>query len=641
MGQVESDLRGPPRLPSPQVEPQPSSSMGQKLRLAWPVRRKKTLEPASALASPVSAQPKLKDQMFSPQTISPQPSLSSSPSSSAHSHDDQGRARNRTSAKQMASQFASNALMAMKGKLNASTTSVATPASPAFEAQTPPPLPPKPLATRLSTSSQSSVSTEARKHNEVDVRTVSPGPPASDSLEKPHSTEARSEVLTGEHNAPATQLAMDAESNELKVDNSTPTSEIPRAHSIRKRERKGEEEKANADDWRKSDSTLRTVRLIGPGGGMPVGARTPRPLSLAESTNSGNTVQPGNIVGTNANKRLSALIMDADFGMPEVDSEDDDDEVLVPRNFGIDLGKSSSNVPPQNGWKPPPAQQFRPHIPSVGNQGSPQSSPCPSPVPGKISKLVKAARRGSNSFTGRFSPSPRRGDKTHENPYLDSDHDRCSQWGRNQRLFRLPPWMVSLQRARPTTSVTSSPSQSSKDSSSLASSAFDQYSYSSADPPRTCQSEVVNALELHPWVSSAKASESSTSLSASTTSSSSHGNAYVRTEKAKGSSDVLQREYFDGDDNFAEARGSSESCSFNTAERSSPDRRQLNERFRRFCEGIWEEEQLTSWVRRSAEVRPTSPVLGLARKTGVPSSFHLVSTSQDILRGRSTSGQHT
>ncbi len=56
MGQVQSDLRGPPRLPSPQVEPQPSSSMSQKLRLAWPVRRKKTLEPASALASPVSAQ---------------------------------------------------------------------------------------------------------------------------------------------------------------------------------------------------------------------------------------------------------------------------------------------------------------------------------------------------------------------------------------------------------------------------------------------------------------------------------------------------------------------------------------------------------------------------------------------------------
>ncbi len=194
-----------------------------------------------------------------------------------------------------------------------------------------------------------------------------------------------SEVLTGEHNAPATQLAMDAESNELKVDNSTPTSEIPRAHSIRKRERKGEEEKANADDWRKSDSTLRTVRLIGPGGGMPVGARTPRPLSLAESTNSGNTVQPGNIVGTNANKRLSALIMDADFGMPEVDSEDDDDEVLVPPHFGIDLGKSSSNVPSPELVETSSSAAI-PSTNSIRRQSgspSPQSSPCPISCSGK------------------------------------------------------------------------------------------------------------------------------------------------------------------------------------------------------------------------------------------------------------------
>ncbi len=115
--------------------------------------------------------------------------------------------RNKTSAKQMASQFASNALMAMKGKLNAYTTSVATLAFPDFEAQTPLTSPPKPLATRLSTSSQNSVSTEMRERSEGDIRTASPGPSASGSLEKEHIT-ARSGVSTGGHNAPTTQPPM-------------------------------------------------------------------------------------------------------------------------------------------------------------------------------------------------------------------------------------------------------------------------------------------------------------------------------------------------------------------------------------------------------------------------------------------------
>lgn len=534
MGQVQSEVRGPSPSPSPQVESQPSSSMGQKLRLAWPVRRRKTLEPASALASPVSVQPKLKDQFPSPPSVSPQPSLSSSPSSSAHSHDDQGRVKNRTSAKQMASQFASNALMAMKGKRNASTTSVSMPASPALEAQNPPPLPPKPMASRLSTSSQRSASTEAREHSEAEERTEISDHPTLITPEKELITEVRSEVQHTEHNATSSsQLPVDMEVTESgKVDNTTPTGEMSRAQSIRKRERKGDEEKANADDWRKSDSTLRTVRLVGPGG-MPVGARTPRPLSLAESTNSGSTVQATNIIGANAGKRLSALIMDADFGMPEVDSEDDDDEVLVPRNFGIDLGRKSSDVQPPAQSETTPTGAVTPSTNRLRRQSgspSPQSSPCPSPAPGKISKLVKAARRGSNSITGRFSPSPRRGDGTRENPYPDSDHDAAVSGSDSEALSSNSLDCVPSASSS-TTSVTSSPSQNSKDTGSLASSAFDQYSYSSAETPGYYQSRVDKAPELHPWVTSSNASESSTSLSASTTSSSSHGNAHIPTGK--------------------------------------------------------------------------------------------------------------
>ncbi|KAF9071663.1 hypothetical protein BDP27DRAFT_1321691 [Rhodocollybia butyracea] len=81
------------------------------------------------------------------------------------------------------------------------------------------------------------------------------------------------------------------------------------------RERAAVKEAAKEDDqkdaWRKSDSTM-SHHTIRPG--AAAGPRSSRPVSMAESLQSNHTVVP-------VNKRLSALITDAEFGPPE---EEDD-----------------------------------------------------------------------------------------------------------------------------------------------------------------------------------------------------------------------------------------------------------------------------------------------------------------------------
>ncbi|EJF65136.1 RhoGAP-domain-containing protein [Dichomitus squalens LYAD-421 SS1] len=67
--------------------------------------------------------------------------------------------------------------------------------------------------------------------------------------------------------------------------------------------------KETKEDWRKSDATMASHSTIRPG--ALSGNRSPRPVSLAESSHSGNTIVPP------VNKRLSALITDAEFTMFE------------------------------------------------------------------------------------------------------------------------------------------------------------------------------------------------------------------------------------------------------------------------------------------------------------------------------------
>jgi hypothetical protein len=64
------------------------------------------------------------------------------------------------------------------------------------------------------------------------------------------------------------------------------------------------------EDWRKSDSTTTSYYTVRPRSGASGGTRTPRPVSMAESLQSTNTVVP-------AGRRLSALLTEAEFIMTE------------------------------------------------------------------------------------------------------------------------------------------------------------------------------------------------------------------------------------------------------------------------------------------------------------------------------------
>jgi hypothetical protein len=79
-------------------------------------------------------------------------------------------------------------------------------------------------------------------------------------------------------------------------------------------ERKDFERSESRDVRRKSDSTL-SLHTIRPG----LGSKTPRPVSLAESLHSTHTIVP-------MNKRLSALITDAEYAMAEEEDGSINDE---------------------------------------------------------------------------------------------------------------------------------------------------------------------------------------------------------------------------------------------------------------------------------------------------------------------------
>ncbi|KAH9949638.1 RhoGAP-domain-containing protein [Amylocystis lapponica] len=76
------------------------------------------------------------------------------------------------------------------------------------------------------------------------------------------------------------------------------------------------------EDWRKSDSTMTSHVTVRPG--ALGGNRSPRPVSLAESSHSANTIVP-------INKRLSALITDAEFATLEESDSSESDQDQRPR----------------------------------------------------------------------------------------------------------------------------------------------------------------------------------------------------------------------------------------------------------------------------------------------------------------------
>ena len=78
-------------------------------------------------------------------------------------------------------------------------------------------------------------------------------------------------------------------------------------------DKKDQEKTEGKEVWRKSDSNM-SFNTIRPGA-TTVGNRTSRPVYMAESLHSTHTIVP-------VNKRLSALVTDADFAMAEESDQD-------------------------------------------------------------------------------------------------------------------------------------------------------------------------------------------------------------------------------------------------------------------------------------------------------------------------------
>ncbi|OCB86855.1 RhoGAP-domain-containing protein [Sanghuangporus baumii] len=496
MGQAGSTAKPPELGAGVQAQvsmpPPPSPQPKSKSRFGWPGRRKKSEDFTKLMISP---------------TPSPVPSLHSAPPPSSLNNTSKGRELARkdsnvssvesnggfnmhelsrppsrtSSAKQLTLQFASNTLSALKGKLNASQASIHSfrnggPMSPTI---LPPPLPPKPDISHLSTSSSRS---EGSSGDWVALEKTSKPLPSP-------TPDASAPVTGGEARHPEMVPTATA--------TGTPSSSSEHAHDVnvplrRERERRegtdAQTAKEIADDWRKSDSTLRTVRLVG--------SRTPRPLSLAESTNSNHTVLPtvgaGSPAGNmnmGAGKRLSALMTDVDFGLKEVDSEDDDDEESA---FPSSAFNSVHNLQ---------EQQVIPFSSSAPTATS--SKPQPTP------------RRGSLSIRiGRFSGSKTR---VSEHGQLDGSDSEVLSSSVSTQGTGTDMGMFTANSS--TTSVTSSShgigTKDSRPSIEIASSASIASSMSSEHHPDRYAQYKANS-KLEPWISlPPAATDSQASLSTS------------------------------------------------------------------------------------------------------------------------------
>ncbi|KAJ7725852.1 hypothetical protein DFH07DRAFT_1066827 [Mycena maculata] len=194
------------------------------------------------------------------------------------------------------------------------------------------------------------------------------------------------------------------------------------------REKDKEGDKGDSKEaWRRSDSTI-THQTIRPGA---AGTRTSRPVSTAESLQSTHTVVP-------VNKRLSALLSDADFGPAE-----EDDEVRSnsshrtsptaslrsnkPRSMSLNVGPSSpsfgqTTAPPLSSPKlssetappmTPATSRETPTLTRAAANGiiSPSSSGMQSTGNNIRGRL--AAWTATNNNTAHSTPAPRR-ENTHQ-----------------------------------------------------------------------------------------------------------------------------------------------------------------------------------------------------------------------------------
>ncbi|OCH93108.1 RhoGAP-domain-containing protein [Obba rivulosa] len=250
MGQVYSR----PSAPSSPAVNAPAGP-ASKLKRVWNNRRKKS-EDITALFSAAR-------HSASTEPEHDASSLMTSPSSVDHSH----------SSSQM-----SSSKLTIFGSRKPSVPTFEAPAS--SGSSSPPPLPPKPT------------------HDQVPQTPPKPLPPMEHPSSERQLPEPESETAPKAASSPAQPLQLPMDAN---FTGSPSAAAQERTSHDRERGKLKE-------DWRKSDSTMTSHITIRPG--ALAGNRSPRPVSLAESSHSGHTIVP-------VNKRRSALITEAELAMLE------------------------------------------------------------------------------------------------------------------------------------------------------------------------------------------------------------------------------------------------------------------------------------------------------------------------------------
>ncbi|KAH9935378.1 uncharacterized protein B0H18DRAFT_1114134 [Fomitopsis serialis] len=147
------------------------------------------------------------------------------------------------------------------------------------------------------------------------------------------------------------------------------------------------------EDWRKSDATMTSHITIRPG--ALGGNRSPRPVSLAESSHSGHTIVP-------VNKRLSALITDSEFNVVEEGPGDhsEDDSASLADDEGLMRRTSTRGTPkPRPSRSPSGSIKTRNRRSMSLNVGPGHRSSVVEPVPVPSPSLATTTSRDNPTLT--------------------------------------------------------------------------------------------------------------------------------------------------------------------------------------------------------------------------------------------------
>lgn len=269
MGETQSRPQQPAYASSPlssALNTPPSASKAFKIKRAFGVRRKQSEDVHPIPVSLDKASDQGRDRQNNDGSVVLSPQASSSPN------------RRPLGAKQLTLQLAS----AFNPKQNSSAPNSPVTVSPISPGSQPPPPPPKPAGLKA-----------GKKYVP---------------LSEPAAPDNRGSIMASGPSIAAALHYMQHNGER------SPDSEV----SSKEKEKKDEAKAEAKESWRKSDSNM-SFNTIRPGAGT-IGNRNSRPVSMAESVQSTHTIVP-------TNKRLSALVTDADFVMAEEDDGERSEDI--------------------------------------------------------------------------------------------------------------------------------------------------------------------------------------------------------------------------------------------------------------------------------------------------------------------------